>query len=100
MSKSDYWDLKQLQNHAGYQKLQALWAHEGMQVISGMQKAASRNNESNWRYQAGIGKGFDLAIGMLERALMQMEKEGEADTPTPAAQTVDELMKEIRGDKQ
>jgi hypothetical protein len=96
MSSSDYFDLKQLQAHRGYQKLQALWAHEYAEVMKGLHTTASRNNETAWRYKAGILRGFDLAIGQLERAMLQMEKEGE--TETPASATVEELMKEIRGE--
>lgn len=92
---ADYMDLKALQGMRGYAKLQALWAHEYGEVMRGLHNTASKNNESNWRYKAGILRGFDLAIGQLERALMAMEKEGEADNP--ATKNVEELLKEIRG---
>ncbi len=95
---SDFFDLKNLQGSAGYQKLQALWAHEGAKLLDSLQKVASKNNESNWRYTAGKMAGFDLAITHLERALLQMEKEGETDNP--GATDIEELMKEARGEKQ
>ena len=94
---TDYMDLKTLQGSTGYQKLQLLWAHEYAKVMEGLQATAAKNNESSWRYKAGMLRGFDLAIGQLERAILQMEKEGETDNPASAV--VDELMKEIRGDK-
>ena len=72
---ADYMDLKMLQGLRGYQKLQALWAHEYALLMSGIQKAASKGQESAWRYYAGQLKGADLMTGMLERALLQMEKE-------------------------
>lgn len=94
---TDYMDLKMLQGLRGYQKLQALWAHEGARIMASLQNAASKGQESSWRYYAGIAKGFDLAITHLERALIQMEKEGDIDSP--ATRTVDELLKDIRGEK-
>lgn len=92
---TDYMDLKTVQGLRGYAKLQALWAHEYAKVMETLQKTAAKNNESFWRYQAGILRGFDLAIGQLDRALLQMEKEGETDSP--ATKTVEELLKEIKG---
>ena len=91
---SDYLDLKTLQQGKGYQKLQALWAHEYAVLMIGLQKAAAKNQESAWRYYAGQLKGADLMTGLLDRALMQMEKEGEADSP--ATQTVTELLNELK----
>ena len=94
---NDYFDLKQLQQSRGYQKLQALWAHEYAALMMGLQRAASKGQESAWRYYAGQLKGADLMTGQLERALVQMEKEGEGDNP--ATQDVTELLKELRGTK-
>jgi hypothetical protein len=99
-AKTDYFDLKMLQGLLGYKKLQALWAHEYAQVMIGMQKAASKGSESNWRYQAGILKGFDLAIGQLDRAVIQMEKEGEGADPAVDGKTGAEILKELRGELQ
>lgn len=93
--KSDYFDLKTLQSMNGYAKLQALWAHQGAAIMNSLQKAAATNKESAWRYYAGQMKGFDLAITQLERSLLQMEKEGEGESP--AQKTVEELLKEVRG---
>jgi hypothetical protein len=93
---SDFFDLKSLENSKGYQKLQALWAHEYALLMISLQKAASKGQESAWRYYAGQLKGADLMTGMLNRALLQIEKEGETDNPGTA--DVEELMKEIRGD--
>lgn len=94
---ADYLDLKTLQSSRGFQKLQALWAHQYGLVMIGLQKSAAKGTESYWRYQAGILKGYDLAIGQLERSILQMEKEGEADNP--GTMDVEALMNKIRGDK-
>lgn len=91
---TDYMDLKMLHGMRGYQKLQALWAHEYVRIVDGMRKAAKKGQETNWRYYAGQMEGFDLAVTHLERALLQMEKEGETDSP--ATQSVEELLREIR----
>lgn len=93
----DYNDLKQLQQSRGYQKLMALWAHEGSMVMNGLQRAAGKNQESAWRYYAGQMKGFELAIGQLDRALLQMEKEGEGDNPQE--RSAEEIIAELRGEK-
>lgn len=91
---TDYMDLKQLQQHRGYAKLQALWAHEYAALMMSIQKAAAKNHESAWRYYAGQLKGADLMTGLLDRALIQMEKEGEGDNP--ATESVTELLKELK----
>jgi len=92
---ADYLDLKTLQGARGYQKLQALWAHEGTRILESLHRAAARGQESAWRYYAGQMRGFELAITHLERALLQMEQEG--DIETPASKTVQELLNEIKG---
>ena len=91
---SDYFDLKNLRASQGYEKLMALWAHEYAAVMTALQKAAAKNQESAWRYYAGQLKGADLMTGLLDRALLQMEKEGEGDSP--ATQTVTELLNELK----
>lgn len=94
---SDYLDLAQLKSSRGYQKLQALWAHEYAVLMMGLQKAAAKGQESAWRYYAGQLKGADLMTGMLDRALLQMDKEGEGDNQ--GTTDVEELMREVRGEK-
>ena len=95
---ADYNDLKQLQGSIAYQKLQALWAHEGAMVMNGLTRAASKGQESAWRYYAGQMKGFELAIGQLERAILQMEKEGAGEQEN--TKTAAEIIAELRGEKQ
>lgn len=97
---TDYADLKSLLTHRGYQKLQALWALEYGEVMKGLQKAAARNNEANWRYKAGELKGFDLAVGQLDRALLALEKEGESPDASPIeGMSAAEILKELKGEK-
>lgn len=94
---SDYFDLKRLENTPGYMKLQALWAHEGSKIMESTLKAAAKGQESAWRYYAGQMKGFDMAITHLPRALLQMEKEGEADAENNE-QSTEDLLRELRGE--
>jgi hypothetical protein len=96
---SDYFDLKALQNSVGYQKLQALWAHEYVKLMEGIQRAGSRGTESAWRFYAGQLKGADLMTQQLERAIMQMEKEGEAEASS-TGKSADEILKELRGERE
>lgn len=96
---ADYMDLKMLQGLKGYQKLQALWAHEYGEVMRSLHGTAAKNNESNWRYKAGVLRGFDLAIQQLDRALMAMEKEGEGGE-TAETRSAEQIIKELRGDKE
>lgn len=93
----DYSDLKALQTHRGYQKLQALWIHEYNQLIQGLKSAAKRGAESAWRYSAGKLEGADLMTGQLDRALLQMEKDGEGEQPE--TRTAAEIISELRGEK-
>lgn len=94
---SDYQDLKALQMSRGWQKLLALWAIEGQTVMNGLQRSAARNQESAWRYYAGQIKGFEIAVGHLDRALMQMEKEGAVEEPE--TKSAEEIIAELRGEK-
>jgi len=96
---SDYLDLKQLQQSRGYAKLQALWAHEYAALMTGLQKAASKNQESAWRFYAGQLKGADLMTGQLERALLQMEREGENLESERNEKSAAEIIAELRGEK-
>lgn len=95
---TDYADLKALQGTRGYQKLQALWAHEYMALMMSLQRAASKNQESAWRYFAGQLKGADLMTGLLDRAILQMEKEGENEAGPVAGKTAEEILAELRGE--
>jgi hypothetical protein len=95
---SDYFDLKQLQAMPGYPKLQALWAHEYIALMNGLQKAASKGQESAWRYYAGQLKGADLMTGLLDRALLQMEQQGENEAFDKNEKSAAEIIAELRGE--
>jgi|SRR5882672_2621004 len=99
---TDYMDLKMLLANRGYQKLQVLWSFEGKKILDKLQLVAARGNqESSWRYQAGISKGFDLAITQLERALFHMEQEGQLAEASPVeGKTASEIIKELKGERE
>ena len=96
---SDYYDLKNLQRSPGFQKLQALWAHEYIALMSGLQKAAAKGQESAWRYYAGQLKGADLMTGQLDRAILQMEQQGEKEEETKDERSNIDILAELRGEK-
>lgn len=97
---SDYFDLKKLQQHPGYAKLQALWAHEYVALMAGLQKAAAKSQESAWRYYAGQLKGADLMTGLLDRAILQMEQQGENEESEKDLRPASEIIAELRGETQ
>lgn len=96
--KGEYIELKGLQHSNAYKMLQALWAHQGIDLMNTLQKKAAIGQESAWRYYAGQVKGFELAISQLDRALMRMEKDGEgSETPdTSAEDAVRELLNQLK----
>lgn len=98
--KAEYNALLQLRQSQGYGLLQGLWALQHQKIISAIRKAGKGNKETSWRYFAGQQEGFELAITQLERAIVDMEKENEdLAASTEAAQQVEELLKQVKGDK-
>lgn len=93
--KSDYIALKSLEQHNGYKVLEALWIHELSEIEKARDNAAKRGSETAWRYWAGQEKGFKTAITHLQRALLQMENEGEDSTDSGKFEN---LMAELRGE--
>lgn len=89
----DYLDLVELRKLRGYQKLQALWAEQGMKIMENLNKHSKlTGKDTSLRYYAGQWNGFDMAIGMLERAVEEIQRQiGNAAEST----TVDELMEKL-----
>jgi hypothetical protein len=71
----DYMALKRLKSSPDFQVLQALWAKQGAKIIDAVKSAASRGSETAWRYRAGEMSGFETAVTLIERALIQAELE-------------------------
>lgn len=89
----DYNDLLVLRNSLGYQKLQALWAEQGRKIMEALNKASKLSGkDSSLRYHAGEWHGFDLAIGMLERALSEIQRQMGNEKE---ASTVDDILSKL-----
>lgn len=71
----DYMDLAEVRGSRGYQKLQALWAEQGLKIMENLNKQSKlTGKDTSLRYYAGQWNGFDLAVGMLERALEDIQR--------------------------
>lgn len=70
---SDYLALKHLLTQPSYKLLEALWIHQVSNIEEARDRAASRGQESAWRYAAGKEAGFKLAMTAVQRALVEME---------------------------
>lgn len=93
---NEYNALASLRTHQGYAVLQALWVASGQELMKRLQTAAGKGQESAWRYYAGQVFGFEVAIGQLERALKEMERDAEN---TRESMDIDKVITQIRGQK-
>ena len=97
--KAEYHQLKQLENHSGYQILMTLWAIQGQKILEASRRAAKKPNESSWRYYAGQQEGFELAITQLQRSLKDMEKDSENTEATVRTnEEIEELLGKIKSE--
>jgi hypothetical protein len=95
--KGEYIPLKQLSMHDGWKFLEQLWIYQVSEIEKTRDKCASKSSlkaESDWRYSAGMEKGFKLAMTALHRALAEMEKEMENEKDEEKSD-VDKLLEEI-----
>lgn len=92
----DYMDLAELRQSHGYQKLQGLWATQGLKIMENLNKSAKlAGKDTSLRYYAGQWSGFDLAIGMLERALEDIQRKLGNEKE---ASNVDQLLSRLKGE--
>lgn len=89
-----YLALKRLKENKDFHVLEALWAIQGTEILETVKKAASRGQESAWRYRAGEMSGFEMALTQLDRAIAKMETVLENQNFNI---NVDDLIKEIKG---
>lgn len=97
--KQEYHALKFMEKSDGYKILQELWILQVSKIEEARDRAASRGQESAWRYQAGQEKGFKLAMTALVRALADMERSEEGLDEDNAAEKLLEEIKTRGGDK-
>lgn len=93
--RSEYLALRRLSESSDYRMLEAIWMHHVSKIEQARDRAASRGQESAWRYAAGQEKGAKLIMTALQAAIVDMEskEEGLADE-----EKYDSLLKEIRGE--
>lgn len=92
--KREYELLSSLLNHEGYKLLEALWRDQGVRIQKARDRAASRSQESAWRYYAGQEMGFSLAVTQLQRALAEMEMK---DEKLSAESEADKILRTVIG---
>ena len=89
----EYQNLKVLQGSNGYKILEELWAIQGKKIMDAFQKATrERSKDESLRWHAGQWQGFDLAVGMLARALADMERE---DQNLNSDRDAEKILKEL-----
>lgn len=94
---SDYMALNELRSHRGYQLLMVAWAQQGKEIMAAMNKACKLSGkDTTLRYCAGMWAGFDFAVGALDRAIQDVEREEENKKEEIST---DELLKKIKESK-
>lgn len=81
--RAELMQLIQLQSHPGYKQLESIWMEKVSEIEEKRDSVASRNgqySQDSWKYQAGIEKGFKMAMLTLKFALIEMEQEHENET--------------------
>ena len=98
MGHREFQLLATLKTSAGYKALEEEW----LTILSAIQArrdvAASRGQESAWRYYAGLEKGAKQIMMCLEEVLLRMEQEGGGIAEEPS-EKISRLLEEARGEK-
>jgi hypothetical protein len=94
--KFDFQMLCKLRDSEAYKKLMALWLETITDIESRRDVAASRGQESAWRYYAGQEKGFKRAMMLLDEKISQLEADGGDPSDQPSEQ-IERLLDEARG---
>ena len=87
-----------LRDHHGYKELQLLWMQDISEIEAKRDSAASRGQESAWRYWAGLEKGYKKAVMRLEVEIAQIEDDAPDSLETPS-EKIETLLAEARGEK-
>lgn len=88
--------LKRLENSPDYAILQAKWLYVVSEIQKARDSAATRGQESAWRYYAGQEKGAQRIILALGLAIADLEAQ---DKELVDESKYDSLLQEIRGEK-
>lgn len=92
----DFQVLVGLRKSEAYKKLMVLWLQDVSAIESKRDAAASRSQESAWRYHAGVERGYKDAILKLDVEIARLEEIGK-DSLKPS-ETIEKLLAEVRGD--
>lgn len=92
--ETDYVALKSLESNNGYLALQDLWRQRFSEIQAKRDRAASRGQESAWRYAAGVEKGFQEAVMTLALYLQSVDS---SDETSQTNERIDKMLSEIRG---
>lgn len=95
-NRAEYLALKRLQSNPDYQVLVGKWMYLVSEIEKSRDRAASRSNESAWRYSAGQEIGAKKIVLALELAIKDLETK---DEELADESKYDELLTEIRGEK-
>lgn len=87
-----------LRGHHGYKDLQLLWMQDISDIEAKRDAAASRGQESAWRYWAGLEKGYKKAVMRLELEIESMNDEAPDSLQAPS-EKIETLLAEARGEK-
>lgn len=94
--RAEYLALMRLSQNEDFRVLEAIWAHHIAKMEASRDRAASRGQESAWRYAAGQEKGAKTITTALQAAILDMESK---DDELADESNYDALLKEIKGEK-
>lgn len=89
--------LQTLSKSPAFAKLVELWVVDVTKIEASRDGAASRGQESSWRYWAGLEKGYKRAMMRLQEELSRMEEEG-GDIAQEPSEKIQRLLSEARGE--
>lgn len=96
--RAEFEVFTELQHSDGYKRLMLLWMEDLTEIETKRDTAASKGQESAWRYQAGIEKGYKRAMMKLNEVLIKMDEDG-GDTVDKPSAMIEKLLSEARGEQ-
>lgn len=75
-----------------------LWIEDVTAIEEKRDRCASRNSEMNWKYHAGLEKGYKQCMMRLAGELALIESEGGEVAEEPSAK-IEKLLSEARGEQ-
>lgn len=95
--RTDFEVLNALEKSEGYKRLMMLWMEDLGDIETRRDAAASKGQESGWRYWAGQEKGYKRAMMKLSAEMALMETDG-GETVEQPSDVVERLMSQVRGE--